>query len=291
MTSCAGVRPQRRCLRSRVGPTVFILSATVTMLTGEVVLPPVVSAAATTATSSRPHVLGGAAREATVQVRHGARCSGTPITDTRLVVTAAHCVLEADGSVAAYRTVVHDGVEYEPAAVVVDQTYGVSPSPRLDAALLVMAAPIPGASATLGDDFPTHGLVTLAGFQALDTDGTPRRAFRGDQRPLRQGSKGAVVTIESAVAGCVHRVSELMITGDQVKAPCGLVPGASGGGLFTEHDGELTLVGIVSTVDARLTYNGVVPLASVHELLDSRAAHTYGMIPPPADASVSIVVR
>jgi hypothetical protein len=46
------------------------------------------------------------------------------------------------------------------------------------------------------------------------------------------------------------------------------VPGASGGGLFTENDGELVLVGIVSTVTADLRANGVVPMTALHELLD-----------------------
>lgn len=291
MTRCGGARPQRRPLRSLVAPTVCFLTTTAATLTGHVVLPPAVSAAARTATSSQPRVLLGLPGDATVQVRDGATCSGTPITDTPLVVTAAHCVLDADGSVAAYRSVVRDGVEFAPVAVVVDQRYGSSPSPRLDAAVLVMAAPIPGASAALGGAFPTRGLLTLAGFQPLDTDGTLLRGTRSDDRPRPHGSTSGVITIETAAAGCVRRVSDLTITADEVKVPCGLVPGASGGGLFTEHDGRLTLVGVVSTVDSRLTYNGVVPLASLHDLLDNRAAHTHRMVPEPPDVPVRVIVR
>ena len=50
--------------------------------------------------------------------------------------------------------------------------------------------------------------------------------------------------------------------------PCGLVPGASGGGLFTEVEGQLVLVGILSTVTSDLSANGVVPLPALQKLLD-----------------------
>ena len=58
--------------------------------------------------------------------------------------------------------------------------------------------------------------------------------------------------------------------------PCGLVPGASGGGLYAEQDGELVLVGILSTVTADQTANGVVPLASVQELLEHPDRYAHG---------------
>ena len=56
---------------------------------------------------------------------------------------------------------------------------------------------------------------------------------------------------------------------------CGLIPGASGGGLFVVNDGQLVLVGILSTVTNDLTANGIVPLASLQELLEhpDRYAH------------------
>ena len=50
--------------------------------------------------------------------------------------------------------------------------------------------------------------------------------------------------------------------------PCGLIPGASGGGLFAEVDGTIVLVGIISTVTFDQSANGVVPLDSLHELLE-----------------------
>ena len=48
-----------------------------------------------------------------VRVDGSSVCSGTPITDTRLVITAAHCVLDNAGDVTAV-TVVRDGVEHSP---------------------------------------------------------------------------------------------------------------------------------------------------------------------------------
>jgi hypothetical protein len=87
---------------------------------------------------TRPHVLDADLADVIVRVRGGAACSGTPITGTNLVVTAAHCVLDADGAVARSRTVLRDGVEYQPLSVLVNPAYHNSPSPLLDAAVLVM---------------------------------------------------------------------------------------------------------------------------------------------------------
>ena len=225
---------------------------------------------------SRPHVLATGVADAIVRIRGGTRCTGTPITGTTFVVTAAHCVLIGDHA-AGSRTVLRDGVEYTAVSVLVNTEYNDSPGPRLDAAVLVMDQVIPGPSATLGDAFPTHGRVTLAGFQPLDTDGSLLRGTRYDNRPHPQGAVGGVVEIETAAAGCVHLVSELEITDTQVNVPCGLIPGSSGGGLFVEDNGELTLVGVISTVADDLTYNGVAPLAAVHELLENQVEYTHEM--------------
>ena len=84
--------------------------------------------------------------------------------------------------------------------------------------------------------------------------------------------------IDSAVAGCAHRASDAEVTDDEVRLPCGLIPGASGGGAFVEANGEPALVGIISTVAFDLTSNGLVPLAALHELLENRATYTHDMI-------------
>ncbi len=96
--------------------------------------------------------------------------------------------------------------------MLVNPAYHDSPSPLLDAAVLVMDQVIPGPSATLGHEFPTEGPVTVAGFQPLDTDGSLLRGTRYDNRPLPQGANGGVVTIDSACAGCVQPASDAEIT-------------------------------------------------------------------------------
>ena len=224
-----------------------------------------------------PHVLAAEVTEVAdviVRVRGGTFCTGTPITGTPFVVTAAHCVLDDDG-VARSRTVLRDGLEYTAVSVLVNPEYRDSPGPRLDAAVLVMNQVIPGPSAAVGDAVPARGPVTVAGFQPLNTDGSLLHGTRYDNRPNPQSATGGVVKIETAAAGCVHLMSELEITDTQVKVPCGLISGASGGGLFHDSNGELILVGIISTVAADLTFNGVVPLKAVRELLDNPDEYTH----------------
>jgi hypothetical protein len=131
-----------------------------------------------------PHVLDGGIADVLVSVRGGANCSGTVISGGAMVVTAAHCVLDADGQVARSRTGVRDGVTYRATSVVVDPKYHDTPSPRLDVAVLVMAQPIAGA-AIVGAVMPTAGRVTLAGMQPLDSDGSLLRGTRYDNRPVR----------------------------------------------------------------------------------------------------------
>ena len=76
-----------------------------------------------------------------------------------------------------------------------------------------------------------------------------------------------------------------------MKVPCGLIPGASGGGLFVERNGKQILVGITSTVAADLTYNGLVPLAVLHDLLNNSAAYTHTLPLGPSTHSHFNVVR
>jgi hypothetical protein len=231
---------------------------------------------ASLAEPTTPHVLEGGVAQVMVRVRGSSVCSGTPITGTRLVITAAHCVLDDAGEVTAV-TVVRDGVEHVPRAVLVNPRYHDAPSPHLDAAVLVMDRAIPGAAATLGDTLPTQGLVTLAGFQPIDTDGTLLRGTRYDDRPTPKGVTGGVIKIESLPSGCVDRASSIEIAADQLKVGCGLIPGASGGGLFVERDGRLVLLGIISTVSFDLSYNGLTSLAAVHELLSHPGEYTHAL--------------
>ena len=87
---------------------------------------------------------------------------------------------------------------------------------------------------------------------------------------------GTRVVRPYAPAACVASASDLDVSDARVLVPCGLVPGASGGGLYVERNGEQVLVGILSTVTADLSTNGVVPLASLHELLQHPEQYTQG---------------
>ena len=216
---------------------------------------------------TQPHVLAGNVAEVVVRVRGSSMCSGTPITGTRFVITAAHCVLDGAGDVTAV-TVVRDGVEHAPRSLLVNLGYHDAPSAHLDAAVLIMDRVIPGPAATLGDTLPTRGRVTLAGLQPIDADGTLLRGTSYDDRPTPKGVTGGVVEIESRPSGCVHRASSIEVAAHQLKVGCGLIPGASGGGLFAERGGRLVLLGVISTVGFDLSYNGLTPLAAVHELLE-----------------------
>ena len=82
----------------------------------------------------RPHLLDDAFADVIVRL-HGHVCTGTPITGTVYVVTAAHCVLTDSGEVT-QRTIVRDHVRYPAVAVLVDTAYSDHPSEELDAAVL-----------------------------------------------------------------------------------------------------------------------------------------------------------
>ena len=224
--------------------------------------------------ASRPHLLDGALADAIVRLRGGA-CSGTPISGTVYVVTAAHCVLTERGDVTR-RTIVRDNATYTAVAVLVDTHYHDHPTSQLDAAVLVMDQVIPGPATRVGSALPESGRVALAGFQPVDADGRLLRDRRLGGQPLSQNSTGIAVEVSYRPAGCVDSASSLDVSAAGVMVPCGLVPGASGGGLFTEQNGALVLVGIVSTVTADLSANGVVPLAALRELLEHPDRYRHG---------------
>ena len=231
--------------------------------------------------ADRPHVLHDEVSEVLVRVRGATVCSGTPIVDTPLVVTAAHCILDAAGTVTAV-TIERDGIDHTPREVLVDTRYHDDPRPALDAAVLIMDTPIPGPSATLGRAMPTAGTATLVGFQPLDTDGTLLRGTNPYDRPAPKGTTGGVIRIESSPAGCVVPTTAIAIAPTSLTVPCGLIPGASGGGLFTAHDGQLVLHGVTSTVAHDLSWNGLAAITLVDELLRHPDRYTH----PVPDAGV-----
>lgn len=231
-------------------------------------VPGVVVPGPVTSDPQQPHLLTDEVGDVVVRLT-GEVCSGTPIRGTVYVVTAAHCVLTEGGSVT-QRTVVRDHVRYPAVDVLVDPRYHDHPSEEFDAAVLVMAQPIPGPSVRVGVALPDSGSVTLAGLQPLDTDGSLLRGRR------REDLAGVGSTLPYHPAGCTDPVDALDASAARVLVPCGLVPGASGGGLYAEQDGELVLIGIISTVTADQQANGVVPLASLQDLLAHPERYAHG---------------
>jgi hypothetical protein len=227
-----------------------------------------------------------------VQISGVGVCSGTPITGTPFVVTAAHCVLDHDGNVVS-GTVIRGGVGYHVAAVLVDVRYHETPVAALDAAVLVVDRPIPGPSASLGTALPVTGLVTLAGFQPLDRDGTLLRGTNPHNLPLPTAARGeaGVVRIDTAPAGCEIDIASVDATRAWVNVPCGLIPGASGGGLFATDGDSFELVGILSWVSADITHNGVVPIDSLLELLEHQADYLHVPTPDTHSASTAHVIH
>jgi hypothetical protein len=223
---------------------------------------------------ARPHLIDDAFADVVVRL-HGQVCTGTPITGTVYVVTAAHCVLSDSGEVER-RTIVRNHVRYAAVAVLVNTAYFDDPSEELDVAVLVMAQVIPGASARVGTSLPHSGKVTLAGYQAINSDGSLSRDPRPNDHSGPKAATGTANDFPYQPAGCVASVQSLDVSPARVMVPCGLVPGASGGGLFTVDNGELVLVGILSTVTADLSANGIVPLSSLHELLEHPDRYAHG---------------
>lgn len=227
-----------------------------------------IGADAPAAAPMSPRLLHGDVAEVLVRVLGGGNCSGTPITGTVYVVTAAHCILDSEGRVDARTVVVRDGIEFHVMSALVDIRYHDQPSAELDAAVLVMEREIPGPSARLGQALPAGGSVTLAGYQLIDTDGTLLRGSSPHDRPRAKVETGTTTELDVRPAGCVVTADAVVVAPSSLKVACGLIPGASGGGLITELDGELVLLGIISTVANDLSYNRLVSLPTLQRLLD-----------------------
>ncbi len=227
-----------------------------------------------TTEANGPHVIDGDVADVLVRVRGGALCSGTPISDTRYVLTAAHCVLDGSGAVRR-RTVVRDGIEYDARAVIVDTRFDETKDTRLDVAVLVMDQVIPGPSAVLAASLPTDGSVVAAGFQPVSSRGDLLRGTSPHDLPLAVPASNGMVTFSTAAAGCAIPWSSVEVGPRRLWIPCGLIPGASGGGLFATLDGEIQLLGVISTVSADISANGVASLQAVLNLLSHAADYTH----------------
>lgn len=209
-----------------------------------------------------------------VTVRGVGFCSGAPVEGTRMVVTAAHCLLDPHTGTVSTRhdlRVERDGIRYDIETVIVDPASTVSTViPARDAAVLVLTTPVSGP----GVQFPrivndsagshlTDTSVLIIGNQPVDATGSFHRGrnYR-DRAPVAGASPGAVYVGHVATTCAADTVG----TGKHLLTyRCGMVPGGSGGPVIAR--GGNTLVGVVSSVNYNLTRNGVVPVNEILRIL------------------------
>lgn len=217
--------------------------------------------------------------ELIVTVRGVGICSGAPIEHTRMVVTAAHCLLDprtGDVSTRHDLRVERDGIRYDIETIIIDPASTVEQViPARDAAVLVLSTRVHGPGVDLrrqpaetrshatGQDAGDRGVV-LIGNQPVDTTG---RFHRGreyhDRKAVDGGSPGAVY-IGHVPAAC--DASDTTERKGFLTYRCGMVPGGSGGPVL-ERDTN-TLVGIISSVNRTLTWNGVTPVEEILRLIE-----------------------
>jgi hypothetical protein len=221
-----------------------------------------------------------------VTVRGVGICTGAPIEGTRFVVTAAHCLLDRETGEISTRhdlRVERDGTRYDIESVIVDPSSAVGRVvPARDAAILILTTRVHGRGVRIApvgvrgvDGYPvpadaSGGLAVLIGHQPVDVEG---RFHRGkdyhDRRTLGGASPGAVY-VGHVTAACdtfthTRRDGFLLY-------PCGMVPGGSGGPVLER--GTNRLLGVISSVNRELTWNGVTPVDEIVRLLEREERYT-----------------
>ena len=203
-----------------------------------------------------------------VTVRGVGICSGAPVSGTRMVVTAAHCLLDTRTGTLSTRhdlRVEREGVRYDIEAVIFDPNAATRPlRPAADAAILLMRTRIPGPGVNLPRGRVDDSDAVLIGLQPVGPDGAFQRGTTYHTRRTPDGaSPGALYTahVPAACDAGPARVARGFAT-----YRCGMVPGGSGGPVLAA--GTTNLVGIISSVDRELTRNGVAPTSAILELLE-----------------------
>jgi hypothetical protein len=199
---------------------------------------------------------------------HGPRsgfCSGAPITGTNLVVTAAHCVVVRDPDAVGTRynlRVERSGVRYEVLEVYADMSWEEGWKPEDDVAVLVMEYPIPGPGLALAEAFEPAA-ATLVGFQPASNGAWLRGLDYDSHIDTVRTTNHA-----NAPAACsIIATSFVQSKYGHWWVPCGMVPGVSGGPLVVAGVSGPTLIGVSSSVDFDLEFNGVAPVEKVQYLL------------------------
>lgn len=211
-----------------------------------------------------------------VHVRAQGNCSGVPIKGTSYVVTAAHCVL--DNNTGKFAPELRILVEYR------ENTYRVShvlvqetPPPVVgvvqtdsDIAILVLTDQIPDIGVDLGQDADLEGGGVIVVYQSLES---PREFYRpkklADQWRPPDRSPGV------APAACEFTKRQAKQIDNFWLIPCSMLPGGSGGPVFSIKENEYYLVGILSSVSDDMSYNGVAPISIVETLLSNQSLYTH----------------
>lgn len=225
-----------------------------------------------------------------VTVHGTGNCSGAPIKGTNLVITAAHCVVEAGTDTVGTRFDIYverSGVRYDVSEVYVDTMLWKNRFiPKDDVAVLVMKSPVIGPGLHLADSFETDQPATLVGMQpaafgtwlrGTDLSSHMQLVAACRQISTKRCAKALSTNIRSTKSSktptripsaCyIPAASAIWSEKGHWRVPCGAVPGASGGPLIAAGVNGPTLVGVVSSVDSSLKYNGVAPVEKIQYLL------------------------
>jgi len=192
-----------------------------------------------------------------------------------LVVTAAHCVVEKYTNKIGARydlRVERDGIRYDISEVLVDTAKTDRFNPAADVAILVLHEPVEGPGLLLTDSFTPEETATLIGYQPSSSEGS---WLRGLTYSSHQDHMSSILKNHVPMpAACSLSDTDFKWSKNQHWwVSCGMVPGASGGPLIKSTPSGPALVGVTSSVDFELKFNGVVPVSKIHSLLDNQDAY------------------
>lgn len=226
-----------------------------------------------------------------VEVRGSGVCTGAKVANTRLVITAAHCVVEKRTGLVGSKydlRVERGDTRYDIESVLVNWTWGPKMDSANDVAILVMSEEVPGPGVLVADHY-AGSAATMIGFQPLKGDGTWLRGKNYDDLVHPKDASPGITYVESTPAACSVSSGDVKWTKQATwDLPCGMVPGASGGPVVVrESNGEFTLVGVISAVNFSLSRNFIAPLEKVRTLLDSPDAYRKDLaVATPAASNV-----
>lgn len=210
--------------------------------------------------------------------QEGSLCSGSTLTGTNLVVTAAHCVVAKTGDFYEQTVLEPEGLWVERGSEVY-RVIKVRTLPLVevfdrdgvirienDVAVLTVDRPIPGPGAV--------GVVPVEETNKGD------RVFMLGLQPMRDGAwlreedldkYGSAAPVEADKVPAFCDIGDGKLHKRRARsywlAECGMVGGASGGPVMVENSGEYWLVGVVSTVNRTLDQNGIASVETIERLL------------------------